>query len=597
MGQSWFFTSLSKKRFFLLITHYFFTIFLIASAGANPIPAGTLDPSWAAASPIGAGKAITPIGTGYDRAQAIVRQPDGKVLVAGYCKNDVTPGSISVNEDFCALRYNENGTLDTTWNGTGTVMTQVSPPALPSNKASNRAYAIALQPDGKVLLAGECGNAIITTSAICTVRYNTDGTLDTTWNGTGKLVTSVGNVNRDSASAIALQADGKVLVAGFCLVSVITQGGICTVRYNTNGTLDTSWNGTGAVITQVSVDYTGVPSGADLANMIAVQPDGKVVVGGICNRSFCAVRYNANGTLDTTWNGTGKQLTPVTTNPQNAREDYAYAMALQPDGKVLLAGGCRNLSDQFCTVRYNADGTLDTNWNGTGKLLTRVSRGRTDIAYAIALQPDGKVLLAGVCSGPDFCAVRYTPTGGLDTSGFGIGRVMTSVGASNSQANAIALQPDGKLILAGVCQSAAGGSDKEDFCAIRYNVGPFGYKACSLDIDGDTAIRFTTDGLLISRYMSPNVNVGNLAGGITLPSNATRTNAVLLNNFLDASNLDFDGDGFWEPTTDGLILLRAMLGFKDGAVTQDIPFSIHATRTDWTAIRGHLVTQCGMQIP
>lgn len=499
----------------LSITALFAVAFsLVTNSFATPGQPGTLDATWATISPLGAGKVITPIGNGDDFALATAVQPDGKVLLAGYCVN-------GTSDDFCAVRYNSNGTLDLSWNGTGMVVT-------PVGNNADRAYAIALQSDGKVLLAGACSNGV--ENDICAVRYNANGTLDTSWNGSGKVMTP--GSSSDHATAMVVQPDGKVLLGGTCYNSGIAA--FCAVRYNANGTLDTSWNGTGKVTTAVSI-------GNDIAEAMVLQPDGKVLLAGYCavatSADFCAVRYNPNGTLDSNWNGTGKVITAV-----GSSSDFASAMALQPDGKVLLAGRCLNgTSNNFCAVRYNIDGTLDAGWSADGKVFTAVG-GINDNGNALVVQPDGKILISGYCSNGTnfhFCAVRYHSNATLDQSWNGTGKVTTQIASSgDTLASAMVLQPDGKVLLAGYCGN--GININFDFCAARYDGGPFGYKACSLDIDGD--------------------------------------NQTIA-------------------TIDGLISTRVMLGMTGAAVINDITFAPHARRNTWPLIRDYLVTQCGMVIP
>jgi len=471
---------------------------------------GTLDPFWATGSSLGPGKVITPIGSSDDVANAMILQPDGKVLMAGFCFS-------GTNYDFCVARYLPNGTLDASWNATGKVIT-------PIGSGDDLAFAIALQPDGKVLLAGYCSNG--SNNDFCAARYLSSGALDTTWNGTGKVITPIGS-NDDRATAIALQPDGKVLLAGVCTGAVNSD--FCAARYLPNGTLDGSWSGTGKVITPIG-------SGADFANAITLQPDGKVLLAGYCDSGgsdFCAARYLPNGSLDTSWNGTGKVITVVGSN-----DDVAVAMALQPDGRVLLAGYCfGGTTYDFCAARYLPTGALDTSWNGSGKVITPIGSG-ADLANAMTVQPDGRVLLAGTCSNgtnDDFCAARYLPNGTLDNVWNGTGKVITSVGSSNDAATAVVLQPDGKVLLAGSCLNGS----LNDFCSLRFDGGPFGYKNCSLDIDGDGAVIATTD---------------------------------------------------------ALIHARIALGFTGSAVVNGITFSSNATRNTWPLIREYLVTQCGMSL-
>jgi uncharacterized delta-60 repeat protein len=490
-----------------------------AIAHAIPGQPGTLDATWASASPSGAGSVITPIGSGIDTVQAIALQPDGKVVVAGYCFGVTHYG-------FCALRYRANGTLDTSWGGAGTgkVIT-------PIGANDSLAVAMAAQPDGKTLLAGYCYDGTI--YQFCALRYLANGTLDSSWGsaGTGIVTTSLGSASNDFAHAMALQPDGKVLLAGRC--SNIGNDNFCALRYRSNGTLDTSWNGTGKVITSIT-------GNDDTVNAMALQSDGKVVLAGECfnsvnNKNFCALRYLVDGTLDTSWNGTGKVITSISSN-----DDEATTVVIQPDGKVLLAGTCHNgANEDFCSLRYHPDGTLDTDWGigGSGKVVTAMGVDNDYITSAV-LQPDGKLLLAGYCDGflnRDFCTVRYNNNGTLDTSWGNVAKVITSVVSTTDQAYAVALQPDGKVLLAGSCTNGL----SHDFCAIRYDGGPFGYKACTLDLDGDNVVRATTDMLMGT---------------------------------------------------------RVALGMTGAAVVNGITFSGNATRDTWPQIRDYLVAQCGMAL-
>ena len=293
------------------------------------------------------------------------------------------------------------------------------------------------------------------------------------------------------------------------------------------GTLDPFWAtgsplGAGKVITPIG-------SSTDTATAMTLQPDGKVLLAGFCsngtNDDFCAARYLPNGTLDSTWNGTGTVITPI-----GSGTDFAYAMTLQPDGKVLLAGFCYNgTNNDFCAARYLPNGTLDTTWNGTGTVITPIGSG-TDYANDMTLQPDGKVLLAGPCfngTNFDFCAARYLPNGTLDTTWNGTGKVITPIGSSDDVAKAMTLQPDGKVLLAGSCYNGT----NYDFCVARYDGGPFGYRNCSLDIDGDGLVLATTD-MLIGTRIALGITGPAVVNGITFPPTATRNTWPLIRDYL-----------------------------------------------------------------
>lgn len=344
------------------------------------------------------------------------------------------------------------GTLDPFWAtgsplGAGKVMT-------PVGVDNDFAYAVALQPDGKVVLAGGC---VVSHVIFCALRYNANGTVDASFGSGGSVVTAVGP-DIASANAIALQPDGKLVLAGTCFNG--TNFDFCALRYNANGTLDASFGSSGTVVTPVGAND-------DNAYALALQPDGKIVLAGACyngtNNDFCALRYSANGTLDAGFGSSGKVITPVGTGA-----DLAYAAALQPDGKVVLAGFCSNgANSDVCAVRYNSNGTPDAGFGSGGKVITALG-GANDAATALAVQPDGKLVLAGYCSNGtnyDFCALRYNSNGALDTTFGSSGKVITAIGSNNDSTAALALQPDGKLLLAGYCTNGAA----NDFCALRYH--------------------------------------------------------------------------------------------------------------------------------
>ncbi len=411
------------------------------------------------------------------------------------------------------------GNLDTTFgSGTGKIITAIG-------SGEDTARALAVQPDGKIVVAGSCSNR--SDNDFCLARYDANGVLDATFGSTGKVITAIG-ASDDYADALAIQPDGKIVVAGYCSIS--GNNDFCLARYLASGALDSSFGTTGKVITAIGPDY-------DNASAIALQPDGKIVVAGYCfngsNTDFCLARYLASGALDTSFNSTGKVVTTI-----GAATDVASALALQPDGKIVVAGYCFNGSNtDFCLARYLASGTLDTSFNTTGTVITAIGAS-DDYATSLALQPDGKIVLAGYCSNGsnnDFCIARYLPSGALDTSLNSTGKVITAIGAGNDYASAIAQQPDGKIVVAGTCSNGS----NNDFCVARYEGGPFDARNCSMDIDGD--------------------------------------NQTIA-------------------TKDGLIATRVMLGLTGNTVIGGITFASHATRTTWPAIRDYLVSQCGMSI-
>jgi uncharacterized delta-60 repeat protein len=225
----------------------------------------------------------------------------------------------------------------------------------------------------------------------------------------------------DSANAIAVRPDGKLVLAGDSRI-----GGslvVALARYNPNGSLDTSFNGTGKVTTAIG--------STSAAHELALQPDGKVVVTGVGTNGtirFALARYNVNGSLDTTFGSGGKVTTPI-----GSTEDVADDLVIQPDGKLAVAGfsyvGSRRV---FALARYNANGSLDTAFNGTGKVTAAV--GLDDEAYGLILQPDGKLVAAGIGyngSQTIFGLVRFSG------SSLTVGKTGSGTGSVTSSPNGI----------------------------------------------------------------------------------------------------------------------------------------------------------------
>ena len=364
----------------------------------------------------GFGTVITPIGSGTDVAYSLALQPDGIIVVAGACSN-------GTDYDFCLSRYLASGALDTSFNSTGKVITAIG-------SGNDGAYSLALQPDGKIVVAGSCLNG--STYDFCLARYVASGALDLGFNDTGKVITAIGS-GTDAAYSVALQPDGKIVVAGRCFNG--THTAFCLARYVASGTLDVSFNSIGTVITAIGNGGSG-GSGGDIARGVALQPDGKIVVAGYCANGttydFCLARYLASGTLDLSFNGSGTVITPI-----GSGDDYAISLALQPDGKLVVVGVCSNgANSDFCIARYLANGTLDTSFSGTGKVITPVGSS-DDYAYSVALQPDAKIVVAGYCSNGanlDFCLARYLANGTLT-------RALAAPAKSSRQSAAATMSP------------------------------------------------------------------------------------------------------------------------------------------------------------
>jgi uncharacterized delta-60 repeat protein len=372
-----------------------------------------------------------------DNALAAVLQPDGKIVAAGTSFN---------GGDFAVVRYNPNGTLDTGFGTGGKVST-------PVGSGSDFGNAVALQPDGKIVVAGQAMGS--TNLDVAVVRYLPNGLLDSGFGSGGQVITPIGTSD-DVANSVAIQPDGKIVVAGTASGAIPTDD-VAVVRYTTTGALDGTFGSGGKVVTSIS-------PGADGASALALQPDGKIVVAGITDAAsaadFALVRYTAAGALDGSFGSGGK----VTTSLSGGTDD-ALGLALQPDGKI-VAGGLAN--SDFGLARYNQNGTLDASFGSGGTVTTDVAPGHSDVGRSVALQPDGKIVLGGFTVGApspeDFAAVRYDPDGSLDGS-FGAGGIVItdpSPGHIN-EGHAVVVQPDGNILLAGRADNGP-----SDTAVVRY---------------------------------------------------------------------------------------------------------------------------------
>jgi len=403
--------------------------------------AGTLDVTFS-----GDGKLTADIGTD-DLAFAVKVQPDGKIIVAGYSYNGA-----SLDNDYTIIRYNPDGTLDNTFGGDGIVTTDF-------DNRNDRLTSIAIQPDGKIVVVGYTYNGDYD---IGLARYLSDGTLDATFDGDGKLITDTGG-NHDDAQSVVIQGDGKILVGSTSNFLIDGNDEYTLLRYNADGSLDDTFAGDGIQTT----DFYGAD---DYVMAVVLQPDGKIVAAGKAQNGtyfdIAVGRYNADGSLDNTFSTDG-----ITSTSLGVETDEGFSVALQSDGKIVIGGFYYNgLNHDFIAVRFQTDGTLDNTFDGDGKVSTAVGTDY-DLAYSLTLQPDDKILLAGFAYKPatdnDFAIVRYNTDGSLDNTFSGDGKVTTPFGESTDEAYAIAMQPDGKIVVAGATYDGS----EYHFAVARYLSG------------------------------------------------------------------------------------------------------------------------------
>jgi uncharacterized delta-60 repeat protein len=418
---------------------------------------GSLDTSFGG----GSGKVIIPTGTSDDYAYAMAVQPDGKIVVAGRAAEHLG--------DFALVRLERDGTLDTTFGpaaSPGKVLTDFA-------GASETAYAVAVQPDGKIVVAG---TSTVTGSGqdFAVARYLPDGTLDTGFGATGSgKVTTAFSADADTAYALLLQADGKIVVGGDSSQGTSGTGvDFALARYNTDGTLDAGFGaaGTGKVTTSLAAF-----SGRDSIYALALQTVGGeariVAAGG--EGDFSVARYLPNGTLDATFGaaGTGK-----VTALMGSTIGAARAVRITADDKIVLAG---HVSHDFALVRLGAGGQLDTGFGAPatpGRVVTAVQTSNWDEAQGLAIEGDGKIVVAGWAyeansSAGNFAVLRYQADGQLDPTFGGTGMVITPVaeGTRADQGSAVLLQTDDRIPAVRVLVAGqANGGPNSDFAVTRY---------------------------------------------------------------------------------------------------------------------------------
>jgi uncharacterized delta-60 repeat protein len=415
------------------------TALLLAIASPAAAPPGDLDPTFD-----GDGKVRTDFIQGLDISNAVAVQADGRVVAAGRAGPPPNAGP----SDFALARYNSNGSLDPTFDGDGKVTTDFG-------GGGDEARAVAIQGDGKIVAAG---SGVFGSLALA--RYNADGSLDPTFDGDGRVTTS----GLGAGLALAIQGDGKIVAAGF------GGGDFTLARYNPDGSLDPTFDGDGMVTT----DFAG---STDRANALAIRGDGRIVAAGFALVSgtddFAVARYNSDGSLDPTFDGDGKVTTDF-----GGTVDQARAVAIQGDGKI-VAVGCTDCSGDpgisvFALARYNAEGSLDTTFDADGKVTTdfphEIFPGR-DAAFGAVIQRDGRIVAVGCAdcftAASDFALTRYRTDGSLDPNFSGDGKVRTDFVGVRDIAFAVTIQGDGKVVAAGCtwCNTTSA-----DFALARYTV-------------------------------------------------------------------------------------------------------------------------------
>jgi uncharacterized delta-60 repeat protein len=454
---------------------------------------GSLDTTYGTS---GTGTVLQPLEAGTFTAHDALLQPDGKLVVAG------EQTSLDNVTRFGLARFNSDGTLDTSFSGGGIVMGIGS--------ANSEAFALALQGDGKILVAGDVGNSSLAEYAVA--RLNANGTLDTSYGTNGVWTDNAGQFS--ALHGAILQPDGRLVVAGYSAAGA-APGSLRMVRLNTDGTKDGTW-GTLGVVTNGNVMR---------ANRMRLLGDGSVLVAAQTSpgQDFAVVKLTASGAPDASFGTNGIAGTTLT--------GQAMDLVVQSNGQVVAAGsalGAGSTFDAFYLVRFNADGTLDTSFGASGVQRTVVADGQT-FTLGLAARPSGGFiavgsafsnapLLDGITSTlDDSVTVAYTASGAVDTSFNGTGVSSLDLGGTSSMATGSALQADGKLVVAGTHPEVGPGIFGQDSFLVRYLAdgtvdAGFGTNGRKLFVTSNTnAVVLQADGKIVTAGM----NVVNHGGGNT----------------------------------------------------------------------------------
>ena len=360
------------------------------------------------------GKLSTPFSVNGDSySNALTVQPDGKILVIGTAR-------VNNKWSFAIARYNSNGNFDNSFGNQGRVSLAVS-----SNpEISDILYCIALQTDGKIVVAGRAAGSITV------ARFNDNGSIDASFAANGIYRTPLTSFGAQQfpTNQLVIQTDGKILVGGLSTPDV-ANGGV-VLRLNANGSLDTNFGSNGILKTEPNIQFL---SHFFHLESIALQTDDKIILAGIVlrhqsrpypfalrtyfNGEIVLLRYNQNGTLDTTFGNNG-----ITALYSRKSSEQINAVFVQPDNKIIACGLIHSIINSryihpnlhnanFLITRFNANGELDLSWGKNGFVETDFGNSLNESATDIAMQPDGKIIVAGNNyqngAATDFVTARY----------------------------------------------------------------------------------------------------------------------------------------------------------------------------------------------
>jgi uncharacterized delta-60 repeat protein len=429
------------KQIFVLLSFFFSNSIIHAQFN------GSLDATFGAN-----GKVTTSFARGHDAANAILVQPDGKILAAGHSSKDTLfTGPLSTNPQMALARYHPNGTLDNSFGTNGKVVT-------PFGKSSE-INSMILQTDGKIIAVGYATDSM-NIQHFALVRYNQNGTLDATFGENGKQIADFGD--NSVATAVTIQTDNKIVVAGYYRYQNSEAGDkeIAMVRYLSSGKVDSTFNQTGKVLTKINRIFN------DIVSSITLQVDGKIILCGsvldptrgddLClftePSDLFVIRYDVNGSLDNSFANNGIFI--------NKNSEGSTIKVLNA-GKILVSGS-NYMTKDFLLMRLNMNGTIDATFNFDAPT--------SGMATDMVVQSDNKIIVVGeayknIDKTWNFKLVRCNSEGILDNTFGTNGKIVTPPVLPFERYSKIALQTDGKLVACGSSKNYG----QFNFGLMRYN--------------------------------------------------------------------------------------------------------------------------------
>ena len=516
--------------------------FLLPLSHAAP---GQLDSGFASPAPgvIPGGVLTQTVGTGSftgnTSVSAVIAQPNGGILVGGTCNSAFNSGTASdgvAKSRFCVTRYRapsrppSGSWIDPSFGNQGT--TGVSIYTTLNNIPETMADLASL-PDGKILMAGTCTDGAV--NFFCVQRLLANGIIDYSFGSQGSFISTFGANAR--LKKMLVQPDGRIVLLGNCAqTSPAGTSQFCVTRRLADGAIDPSFASNGVALLTTAFDR--VLLGAVL------RADGGIVMAGVCSdvgRSLCIRALTANGLQDSNFGPAATASAPTNTTFISMGTSIGgdVSIARTASGKYVLAINCVNTPTLantflFCLTRVSDNGSLDSSFGNSatnGRIYHRIGGlGSANASpFNLAIQPDGKIVAGGFCSDAsiDFCVARFHSDGPLDTSYDGVGFHTTLTTKPAAFGTAMTLQADGKVLIAGQCTDA--GVTK--YCTVRLEGGQYGYRNCTMDIDGDGRVMGLTDALIHAR-VSAGMSGAAVLNGVAFAPGARRTTWESIRDYL-----------------------------------------------------------------